>query len=271
LNASPDSTDIPRSSKWRIAGQHASRVLAGFPRFFFAHPVDAFKLLGARGRYFFTRRFTGPLAMSDGFVIETREELISYWSFFVEQECLTPEWVSLLLSENNPLIVDVGANAGLFSHRVWTLKPGAEFILFEPLPRMARKIEQWAKKTGVTHALHNKAVSDQCGTMTFYAAADNDTSASLIPEADKPLKYDVEVVTLDSVIPDRPILVMKIDVEGVECRVLAGARRTLERARFIILEAQTKAALDRIKGALGDQWLDKKIGANDYLFVKRNQ
>jgi FkbM family methyltransferase len=254
-----------------MAGRHAFRILGGFPRFFFAQPADAFKLLGARARYFFSRRFAGPIATSDGFLIETSEELISYWSFFVERECLTPEWVDLLLSEDKPLILDVGANAGLFSHRVWTLKPGAEFILFEPLPRMGRKIEQWAKTTGARHTLHKKAVSDQCGKMTFYAATDNDTSASLVPEGDKPLKYDVEVVTLDSVIPDRPILLMKIDVEGVECQVLAGARRTLERVRFIILEAHTKEALDRIKQALGDQWLDRQIGASDYLFVKRDK
>jgi FkbM family methyltransferase len=254
-----------------MAGRHAFRILAGFPRFFFAHPVDALKLFGARLRYFFSRRFAGPIATSDGFLIETREELISYWSFFVERECLTPEWVNLLLSETKPLIVDVGANAGLFSHRVWTLKPGAEFILFEPLPRMGRKIEQWAKKTSVTHTLHKKAVSDQCGKMTFYAATDNDTSASLIPEDDKSLKYDVEVVTLDSVIPDRPILMMKIDVEGVETRVLAGAKRTLERARFIILEAHTQEALAPIKQALGPQWMDKQVGASDYLFIKRGK
>ena len=254
-----------------MAGRHAFRILAGFPRFFFAHPADAFKVLGARARYFFTRRFIAPIATSDGFLIETSEELISYWSFFVERECLTPEWVNVLFLEDKPLILDVGANAGLFSHRVWTLKPGAEFILFEPLPRMGRKIEQWAKKTGATHTLHKKAVSDQSGKMTFYAAADNDTSASLIPEAGKPLKYDVEVVTLDSVIPDRPILIMKIDVEGVECRVLVGAKRTLERARFIILEAHTHEALAPIKRALGPQWVDKQIGASDYLFMKRDK
>jgi FkbM family methyltransferase len=254
-----------------MAGRHAFRILTGFPAFLIVHPADALKLLRARARYFFTRQFSGPISTSDGFQIETSEELISYWSFFVERECLTPEWVNLLLSEDKPLVVDVGANAGLFSHRVWTLKPGAEFILFEPLPRMARKIEEWRKKSGAASVLHNKAVSDHCGKMTFYASTDNDTSASLVPEGDKPLKFDVEVVTLDSVLPDRPILVMKIDVEGVECQVLAGGKRTLERARCLILEAHTRDALERISRALGDQWVAKQIGASDYLFTKRGQ
>jgi FkbM family methyltransferase len=218
--------------------------------------------------YFFTRRLAQPIATPKGFLIETTEELVSYWSFFVERECLASEWVNVLLSEAEPVVVDVGANAGLFSYRIWTLKPGAKFILFEPLPRMAEKIAKWEATTGAACTLHNKAVSDYCGTATFFASSENDTTASLKPEPGKHLRRELAVVTLDSIIPDRPILVMKIDVEGSECEVLAGGRRTIERTRFLIIEALTKAASERIRNTLGAEWLDKQVGATDYLFMR---
>jgi FkbM family methyltransferase len=73
----------------------------------------------------------------------------------------------------------VGANAGLFTHLIWTLKPDAEIIAFEPLPKMAAKIKAWQARTGARLTIHNQAVSDHCDTAPFYAMADNDTGASL--------------------------------------------------------------------------------------------
>src|SRR5208283_2087161 len=259
------------SDKWTQTGRHFFRNLKGFPRFLFAHPLFAPKLLKARAGYFFTRQLARPVATPEGFLIETTEELVSYWSFFVERECLTSEWVSALLAETEPVVVDVGANAGLFSHLIWTLKPDAKFILFEPLSGMAGKIAQWGAATGAAYTLHNQAVSDHCGTATFFAGSENDVTASLKPEPGKHLKHEIAVVTLDSIIPDGPILVLKIDVEGFECEVLAGGRRTVERTRFMIIEAHTKAALERIKQVLGEEWLDKQVGASDHLFMRRTQ
>jgi FkbM family methyltransferase len=258
-------------SKWSQAARHFVPNLVGVPRYFFAHPIFALKLLKVRAEYFFTRQLPKPVATPDGFLLETTSELVSYWSFFVEREGLVPEWVQAFLAEPQSLVVDVGANAGLFAHLVWTMKPDTKFILFEPLPRMVKKIGQWAAAIHPDYTLHDKAVSNYCGTTTFFANTDNDVSASLIPGPDSHLKYEVSVTTLDSVLPDAPILLLKVDVEGSECEVLDGAKRTLERTRFLILEAHTTEALERIKKTLGDQWACKEVGASDYLFMRRSE
>jgi FkbM family methyltransferase len=271
LKPSPESTDAMPSNKWSLAARHLCRMVMGLPRFLIAHPLWGLKLFIARVRYFFTRQFTQPIVTPDGFAIETSQELISYWSFFIERECLASEWAHAVLSETKPLVVDVGANAGLFSHRVWTLKHDARFILFEPSPFMAKKISKWGAATGASHTIHNKAASDYCGTTTFFASSENDPSATLEPRPDKHLKYEVAVVTLDSILPDEPILVLKIDVEGAECNVLAGAKRTIERTRFMIIEAHTRDDVDRIKQKMGEQWFDKQVGASDHLFMRRSQ
>ncbi len=237
----------------------------------FREPAWTITLFTARARYFFSRQLKHPLKTPDQFVIESASELISYWSFFVERECWSHEWVSALVSESEPLVVDVGANAGLFTHRIWTLQPRARFIVFEPLPRMAKKIEQWKQRTGTNLVLHNTAVSDRNGTASFYASEDNDPTASLKSEGKRSLEFTVPVVTLDSVLPDKPILLLKIDVEGCECEVLSGARRTLEQSRFLLIEAHTKDALARLRHELGSPWQVKQVGASDFLFTRANE
>jgi FkbM family methyltransferase len=256
------------SSKWSQAGRHLFPSVLGFSRLLLAHPGSALSLLNARAHYFFRRKLKQPFLTRDGFLVETPNQLASYWSFFVEGECCAPEWVNALRSEKEPLVVDVGANAGLFTHFVWTMRPDTRFILFEPLPRMAKKIENWGAKTKASLVLHNKAVSNRSGTTAFFASSDSDDTASLNADSGRQLKFEVPVVTLDSILPDQPILVLKIDVEGFECDVLAGAKLALQRARFLIIEAHSQADLGRIKQTLGNEWLDKPVGASDHFFSR---
>ena len=116
--------------------------------------------------------------------------------------------------------------------------------------------------------MHNIAVSDKSGTALFYASSDNDTSASLKPETPAIKSITVPVVTLDSVVGNRPVLLVKIDVEGFECEVLEGAQETLKNTQFLIIEAHTKEALNRIKERLGNNWYCNRAWGSDYFFVR---
>lgn len=173
-----------------------------------------------------------------------------------------------LLRENSPLIVDIGANAGLFTHLIWCKRSDAEFIAFEPQPLMAKKITNWKLSTGARLTLHQQGVSDQNGTASFYASEEGDPTASLKPEGPKALRLTIPLITLDSILVDRPVFLMKVDVEGCECEVLAGGKQVISRTRFLILEAHTKEALAKIKTQLGPGWLAKRVGASDFLFSR---
>jgi FkbM family methyltransferase len=250
-----------------VAG-HLLWSMTGLGRALLRHPLFALRLFWTRLRFFLTRQFRGPLPTPDGFVIETSFELISYWSFLIEREGCTRLWLEALAREPRPLVLDVGANAGLFTHLIWTLKPEAEIIAFDPLPKMAARLRAWQARTGAHLVVHNQAVADRCGTASFYAAAENDTGASLKPGSAGGQAITVPVTTLDSVIPERPVLLAKIDVEGAEVEVLAGAARTLAATRFLILEAHTAEALERIQRQLGPAWRARRVGASDYLFAR---
>ena len=255
-------------SRWEFAYRHAWRSLAGLIRTFFSHPFFALTLVSARAHYFISRTLRRPIRTPDQYEIRTINELVSYWSLFVERECSHPTWVRALRQNPKSLVLDVGANAGLFSHLVWHLRKNTEIHAFDPLPAMAKRITDQAAQTGAAITVHNCAVSDQPGTATFYAAAENDPTASLKPVTEKQISLPVKVVTLDSVAPAGEILLVKIDVEGVECEVLRGAINTLKRTRFLIIEALSSRALAEIKASLGPDWQCTPVGDTDYFFAR---
>lgn len=254
--------------KWAYAFEHAKPSITGWVRLFFNRPTWALTLLKARLDFFRSRRFRAPIHTPDHFTIESGHQLVSYWSLFVERECWDSDWMTALAEEPSPAFLDVGANAGLFTHLIWSLRPDAQLTAFEPLPRMGRKILEWRSRTSANLTLHQAAVADHLGSATFYASEEGDPTASLKPQGSETMNLTVPLVTLDSVVPQKPILLIKIDVEGCECEALAGAKQTLERTRFLIVEAHNPEALRKIESQLGPSWKTKRVGASDFLFSR---
>jgi len=134
---------------------------------------------------------------------------------------------------------------------------------------MVAKLEAWRQRTGAKLVVHNQAVSSSCGSMSFYLTAENDTAASLKPRDIATPPVTVAVVTLDSVVGEREVLLAKFDVEGAEIEALAGAQKMLQRTRFLILEAHTGEALARIRTQLGSAWQCRRVGGSDYFFWRQ--
>jgi FkbM family methyltransferase len=258
------------TEKWKHAVKHSGGSLKGFLSLFFEHPGFAVKLFRARLDYFRNRQLKEPLQTPDGYRIEAYTELLSYWSLRVEKECFRGSWVESLKCEKAPFVVDVGANAGMFTHLLWSMKPEAEIFAFEPVPWLNQKIRAWAARTKAKLTLFQYAVSDHCGTAIFYADAENDTLSSLQPSGGQRKGSQVETVTLDSRVPDRPIFLIKIDVEGFEPEVLAGAKKTIQNARFLVIEAHDKEALAKLAEKLGPEWRSEQVGSSDYFFRRTN-
>lgn len=257
-------------TKWIHARDHLFPSLKGFTALMLRQPGFALRLFAARVTYFRTGSMK-PLPTPERYVIESPSALLCYWGFFVEHESTAKEWVQALRTADNPVVVDVGANAGIFSHYLWTINPKAKFILFEPMPKLVKKVKSWGAITGANHTLHQAAVSDHCGKATFYATSEEgDTTGSLDPEGDRSVKFETPLVTLDSVVTEPAILILKIDVEGFEPDVLRGATETLRRTRFLIMEAHGAEALGKLESILGPEWKTIHVGAADYFFMRKN-
>ncbi len=139
------------------------------------------------------------------------------------------------LAQASHHIVDVGANSGLFSLLAASLNKNAVIHAFEPFPGAADLLESNLRANHFTNIrLTRAAAADQPGTLPLYF---NDAlrltqGASLRNWDYVTGKVDVPVIRLDDYLAERgidSIDLLKVDVEGAEPEVLAGAENTIAR------------------------------------------
>lgn len=123
---------------------------------------------------------------------------------------------------------DIGANVGFFSLLASQRVGAGRVIAFEPLPANLELLRRNLALNGADNvSIVDAAVADTSGRARFTVGG----SASQGALADEGI--EVAVVALDELdLP--PPTVMKIDVEGAESRVLAGAVRLLTHHRPVI-------------------------------------
>ncbi len=141
-------------------------------------------------------------------------------------------------------LVDVGANVGLytalalstenFAGRVLAVEPHAESRRF-----LARTIEaNLAERQRPRVVVSEKAASDRTGPVTLYLNLDNLSDNRLYPDPLLGAQTCVEADTLDNICREAEVdtaQFVKIDVQGAEALVLAGAASLLDRSRDCIL------------------------------------
>jgi FkbM family methyltransferase len=139
------------------------------------------------------------------------------------------------LVEPGDRCVDVGSNIGLHTVRLAKLVgPQGEVIAVEPDPEIAHRASENIALNGLANArVIQAAASAAAGEIVaLYRAADvnpNRAMASLHPHAHLTgPAIEVPTITIDDACPG-PVALMKIDVEGHEAAVVAGAAETIAR------------------------------------------
>jgi FkbM family methyltransferase len=161
---------------------------------------------------------------------------------------------SLLGIRNLPIktIIDVGANKGQFARYISTLFPEAYIYCFEPLPEPYKELNKWAEKQrNVKVKTFNLALGDSEEVLRMFSHIEHRTSSSflrttkicenLYPFTQKQLSIPVRLTTLDNWIkklPNPPALeiLIKLDVQGYEDRVIKGGQEIFSMAKACILE-----------------------------------
>lgn len=159
----------------------------------------------------------------------------------------TIESIARHVNAEEGVFVDLGAAYGEVSMAFYERFPNNEFHLFEPLDESYKIcIEKFTGLNKVT--VHKKAVGNE-NVETVIHKSKSSTSSSLLQFSDnlsndffkERLKYEedekIEVVRVDDYLKtQKPIWLMKLDVQGFEIPALQGAENTLKQTRFVLCE-----------------------------------
>jgi FkbM family methyltransferase len=156
-------------------------------------------------------------------------------------EPATTPWMLEQMQARHGAYVDVGASTGWFA--VPIAKRGYEVIAFECNARSAQRLRENCELNSVSITLHQVAASDRDGQAAFtHNPRLPLTSGGSLEHVSANRATDiVPCARLDSLVTG-PVALLKIDVEGHERAVLAGAERLIETNRpALVLEANTAA------------------------------
>lgn len=159
----------------------------------------------------------------------------------------TPQKLNWLTHFDINTILDVGANTGQFAGEIRTFFKDAYIYSFEPLEECFNELktrEQYDSKFKAFHfALGNSNSTDTIHKSSY------SLSSSILPMSEKhkeafPHTKDstpekIEVKRMDDISKDIDLtdnILIKIDTQGFEDKVIAGGPHTITRAKVIIIE-----------------------------------
>jgi FkbM family methyltransferase len=167
-------------------------------------------------------------------------------------------------------IIDIGAFIGSFAYGIHTILPEAHIYSFEPLLENYQKLVNNLAPAGHFRAFHT-ALGDQKGQMNFWKSDFMASSSALpmaelhknaFPHTSHATAMTVPVARLDDYLTSmelEPPVLLKIDVQGFEDKVLLGATETLRKVNFVLSEVSYKplyegqVLFDQIYARLGEQ------------------
>jgi FkbM family methyltransferase len=174
----------------------------------------------------------------------------SWWND--EMRVLSP------LVKPGAVVVDVGANLGFLTVLLSRLAgPQGHVYSFEPSPITYRKLREVIDNNGLTNVTtYNVGCGETPSVMKLHAAESSGNSSlrpalGLAQREDK--TEDVQIVVLDDHLPLtlRRLNFLKIDTEGFEDAVLAGAVKTLQKFHPVVYIELSSEYLESSQRALG--------------------
>jgi len=148
-------------------------------------------------------------------------------------------------------VIDVGANVGQFARYISGFFPQAKLYCFEPLQGPYETLCAWASSAAGRVRCFQCALGRQDGRANMYRHDDHTASSSVLPATEechalypqttKTSIESVRITSLDNALRHelaampREVL-LKLDVQGFEDRVLLGAERVLAVSTACLLE-----------------------------------
>ncbi|MEO8405355.1 MAG: FkbM family methyltransferase [Chitinophagaceae bacterium] len=136
----------------------------------------------------------------------------------------------------NPVVIDCGSNIGLSLIYFKRQFPNADVTGFEPDDKIFGLLEQNVNSFGFKNvALNKAAIWNEDTQLNFFS--DGSLAGSLeIDLANKNVSNSVKAVRLKSLLQNKKIDFLKIDIEGAESTVMFDIKEELKNVKFFFLE-----------------------------------
>ncbi|MGR9253298.1 FkbM family methyltransferase [Rhizobium leguminosarum] len=148
----------------------------------------------------------------------------------------------LKAGRNFQTLIDIGANDGAYGAHLKELFEIKRVIAFEPLPKHRPGLLDRGFE------VHSVAVGDENGSSSLIVNH-YDAASSLLPITDRtsaewPEAKETDTITVDKVRLDDRLanteisddLLIKVDAQGYESRIIEGGRKTFQRAKVVLIE-----------------------------------
>lgn len=144
-------------------------------------------------------------------------------------------------------VLDIGANTGQFAEMIHKILPSAAIVSFEPIEEcyrsLIRNMASVPKFRAFNYALGEKDTNAEMYVNDYTASSSllqmEDLHKQAFPFTANACKEMVKIKQLDGIALDLDLtdnLLIKIDVQGYEDRVIRGGQETISRAKVVIIE-----------------------------------
>lgn len=218
---------------------HKKKIIFGSIRYILANPVVSWPILCQRLRCVFTDR-VGPTLTPEGFVIWHRTHYYTYCNIFVERFLDHPRWIKEMKEHKEPLVLDIGANIGMFGQYCAEINALATIIGFEPCVEYCVEWNRIQKERSFRGEVLNTALSNEDGmsTHTFADYMGKGIRSVLGQGGDRLSCYKLDTI-LPRIQPSlSQVFLIKIDTDGSNTKILEGATETLGKTQFVLIEKE---------------------------------
>jgi len=141
--------------------------------------------------------------------------------------------------KHDSLVLDVGANLGVFSLRIADRLRGTNgrVIAFEPHPEAYRLLKMSIERNGLESRIegHNVALADRNDQIKLYYPNKNIGGGGAFYDVEGAIPIEAELKVLDEILPDQTVDLVKMDVENNEYLVFLGMRKIIKRSTRIAI------------------------------------
>jgi FkbM family methyltransferase len=172
------------------------------------------------------------------------------------------------------LVIDGGANIGLFSLQAAAVYPSATILVCEPLPRNLSQIEKHIARNDIAAKVLPVCIGGDRRTIPFFCRGANASSFDPAKPYDSVLNIDV--MRLSDIVNSCPAqrIVIKLDIEGMEIEALETYVPGEDRAVIIFGELhghkENRPALERLFVRHGWSIRLGDLSGDDAIFEARS-